>query len=171
MTKHWSQERSYHVLGHQPSARPFRARGNDDDWEAELGDQSHEAALQPTTHEDPSQTRNTIVFWERASSDVSLTLNNKSHLRENSPSRPRPTNLGSPKYQPDIRFSLETRPFQRETTVYKPRKPGHIPLSATSLEKGHSAFLERTKSCEGSTTLITLKGVITKSPDVKQFQI
>ena len=98
-------------------------------------------------------------------------LNNKSHLRENSPSRPRPTNLLSPKHQPHIRFSLETRPFQRETTVYKPRKPGHVPLSATSLEKGHSAFLERTKSCEGGTTLITLKGVITKSPDVKQFQI
>jgi hypothetical protein len=42
--------------------------GNDDDWEAELGDQSHKAALPVTTHEDPSQTRNTI--WERASSDV-----------------------------------------------------------------------------------------------------
>jgi hypothetical protein len=69
MTKHWGPEGSYHVPGHQPSAR---RGGNDDDWEAELGDQSHKAALQLTTREDPSQTRNTIVSWERASSDVSF---------------------------------------------------------------------------------------------------
>lgn len=78
----------------------------------------------------------------RASSDVSFTLNNKITSAGKLPSRPRPTNLLSPKHRPDIRFSLETRPFQRETTVYKPRKPGHVPLSAAShIRKGTFGLL------------------------------
>jgi len=102
-------------------------------------------------------------------------LNNKSHLRENSPSRPRPTNLLSPKHQPDIRFSLETRPFQRETAVYKPRKPGHVPLSAAChIRRGRHKKRDLRPSWDGlgaekigGTTLTTLKGVIVKSLEAK----
>jgi len=123
------------ALGH------FGRRGNDDDWEAELGDQSHKATNHPRgsiSNKKHHRILGESKLGRQPNLKYQITSAGKPSLHVHAQRICYFPNIN----QPDIRFSLETRPFQRESTIYKPRKLGHVPLSAASqIRKGTFGLL------------------------------